>query len=320
MFEAGIQCKTQTKVAVVGAGSVGSTTAYTLMIEGIATEIALVDIKKDKVEGEALDLAHCMQFAQKTSIVAGDSFELVRGAKIIIITAGSAQQQGDTRSDLLEVNTKLFKKIIPEIVRYNDEAIFLIVSNPVDVLTYITSKISGLSSCQVFGSGTVLDTARLRYLIGEHFNVSPKDITAYILGEHGDSEFVWWSRANIAGIPITQLSGNSIELLHSIYQKTKNAAYEIISKKGMTNYAIALVLSKIVKAILNDQSRVFTVSSFINDYMGVDDVCLSIPTIIRKGGVCERFMIDLSPDELKKFIFSANKIRQEINKALEILR
>lgn len=312
-------CRLETKVAIVGAGFVGSTTAYALMMSGVVSEIALIDIRKDKVEGEALDLAHCMQFTQRTTITAGDSFELVKDAAIIIVTAGIAQQQGQKRTDLLETNAKLFKKMIPEIVRYNETAILLIVSNPLDVLTYLSWKLSGFSSCQVFGSGTVLDTARLRYLTGQLFNVSPKDITAYVLGEHGDSEFVWWSKANIAGVNLNQLAEYSEQKLFCIYEQTKNAAYEIITKKGSTSYAIALAISKIVKAILQDQSRVFTVSSYLENYAGIDNVCLSVPTIIRKSGVCQRLPIELNDHEQKSLHISSEKIKKEIKDVLSLL-
>lgn len=312
-------CRLETKVAIIGAGFVGSTTAYALMMSGVVSEIALIDIRKDKVEGEALDLAHCMQFTQRTTITAGDSFELVRDAAIIIVTAGIAQQKDQSRTDLLETNAKLFKKMIPEIVRYNETAILLIVSNPLDVLTYLSWKLSGFSSCQVFGSGTVLDTARLRYLTGQLFNVSPKDITAYVLGEHGDSEFVWWSKANIAGVSLDQLAEYSEQKLFSIYEQTKNAAYEIIAKKGSTNYAIALAISKIVKAILQDQSRVFTVSCYLENYAGINDVCLSVPTIIRKSGVCQKLPIDLNDHEQKSLYISSEKIKKEIKDVLSLL-
>lgn len=307
------------KVAIIGAGFVGSTTAYALMIDGAVSEIALIDVRKDKVEGEALDLAHCMQFTQKTTIIAGDSFELVKDAEVIIITAGIAQKKDQTRSALLETNVQIFKQIIPEIIRHNDKGILLVVSNPLDVLTYLTLKLSGLSSCKVLGSGTVLDTARLRYLTGQFFNVSPKDITAYILGEHGDAEFAWWSRASIAGVPLHLIDGYSPQMLATICEQTKNAAYDIIAKKGATNYAIALALTKIVKAILQDQSRVFTVSSYLEDYQGLDDVCLSIPTIVRKNGICQRLPIDLSKDEKEKMQRAAEKIKQEIKYALTLL-
>lgn len=313
-------CRPSTKVAIIGAGFVGSTTAYALMLDGVASEIALIDINKDKVEGEALDLAHCMQFTQQTTIIASDSFELVKDAQVIVIAAGMAQAPDQKRTDLLTANSKLFKKIIPEIIRYNNQAILLVVTNPVDVLTYITWKLSGLSSCQVFGTGTVLDTARLRYLMGQHFGISPKDITASILGEHGDSEFVWWSRAQIAGVQLNQLPGYSLQGLRSLHEKTKNAAYEIIAKKGSTSYAIALVVCKIVKAILRDQSRAFTVSTYLDHYAGVQDVCLSIPTIVRRGGICQRLEIDLDEQEQKFFHASADKIKNEINAAMALIQ
>ncbi len=312
-------CRPSAKVAIIGAGSVGSTTAYTLMVDGVASEIALIDIDKDKVEGEALDLAHCMQFTQQTSITAGDSFELVKDAAVIVIAAGIAQKPDQKRTDLLETNTKLFKKIIPEIIRYNDQAILLVVTNPLDVLTYVTWKLSGLSSCQVFGTGTVLDTARLRYLMGQHFNMSPKDITASILGEHGDSEFVWWSRANIAGVRLDQLPEYSLQSLAMMYEQTRNAAYKIIAKKGATSYAIALVVCKIVKAILRDQSRVFTVSTYLDHYAGVHDVFLSVPTVVRRGGICQRLEIDLDSQEQNFFRTSAHKVKNEIDAAMALI-
>jgi L-lactate dehydrogenase len=313
-------CRPSTKVAIIGAGFVGSTTAYALMLDGVASEIALIDINKNKVEGEVLDLAHCMQFTQQTTITASDSFELVKDAAVIVISAGMAQAPHQTRTDLLEANTKLFKKIIPEIVRYNDQAILLVVTNPLDVLTYVTWKLSGLSPCQVFGTGTVLDTARLRYLMGQYFSISPKDITASILGEHGDSEFVWWSRAQIAGVQLDQLPGYSLESLTNLYEKTKSAAYEIISKKGSTSYAIALVVCKIVKAILRDQSRAFTVSTYLDHYAGVQDVFLSVPTIVRRGGICQRLEIDLDEQEQKFFKASAYKVKSEIDAAMALIQ
>lgn len=313
-------CRPSTKVAIIGAGFVGSTTAYTLMVDGVASEIALIDINKDKVEGEALDLAHCMQFTQQTSITAGDSFELVKDAAVIVIAAGIGQKPDQTRTDLLEANTKLFKKIIPEIIRYNDQAILLVVTNPLDVLTYVTWKLSGLSSCQVFGTGTVLDTARLRYLMGQHFSISPKDITASILGEHGDSEFVWWSRAHVAGVRLDQLPGYSLQIFATMYEQTKRAAYEIIAKKGATSYAIALVVCKIVKAILRDQSRVFTVSTYLDHYAGVRDVFLSVPTVVRRSGICQRLEIDLDEQEQKYFHASAYKVKSEIDAAMALIQ
>ncbi len=307
------------KVAIVGAGNVGSTTAFALMMDGVVSEIALIDIQKEKAQGEALDLAHCMQFTKVTKIVAGDSLELVKDAQVVVLTCGVSQKPGQTRSDLLSKNVPIFKDIVSQIKKYNADCILLVVANPLDVLTYVSWKVSGFSSCRVFGAGTVLDTARLRYLIGHHFDISPKDITAYILGEHGDSEFVWWSKANIAGVPLEKFTAYDPELMSQIYEKTKNAAYEIISKKGATFYAIALVVVKIIRAILLNQPRVFTVSSVIHNVYGVSDVSLSLPTIIRRSGICEMLAIDLDPQEQQLFKNSAQNIKEDIKKALKFL-
>lgn len=307
------------KVAIIGAGFVGSTSAYAMMISGTASHIALIDLKKEKAEGEALDLLHCMQFTHSAEIVAGDSFELVQGAEVVVITAGLAQKPGEARTDLLEKNVLIFKEIIPQIVRYNPDCILLVVTNPLDVLTHVTQKLSGLPSCKVIGTGTVLDTARLRYLIGNHFEISPKDVSADILGEHGDSEFVWWSKATIAGIPLQTFPTYSQEVMHQIYEKTKNAAAEIINKKGATYYAIAMVVNKIVRAILLDQSRVFTVSNLVHGVYGINDVYLSLPMVVRKGGTCQRLDIALNDEEQILLQASAQKIQKLTQQAMKLL-
>ena len=308
------------KVAVVGTGFVGSTAAYAMMIQGSASEIALIDAKAEKAEGEALDLQHCMQFAPHAKIVAGGSFELVKDAAVVVVTAGAAQQPGQTRTELLEKNVTLFEKIIPQIVAYNKECILLIVTNPLDILTTVTLELSKFPSYRVLGTGTVLDTARLRYLLGRQFHVSPKDVTAYILGEHGDSEFVWWSKATVGGVPLSQFTGYAPVLLQEIYKKTKNAAYEIIAKKGATYYAIALVIAKIVKAIIQDQARVFSVSSLVHNIYGVDQVCISVPTLIRNRGVYAHLIPELDEEEKKMLIHSANKIKEDSAKAIKLLK
>lgn len=244
-----------TKVAIVGTGFVGSTAAYAIMLDGVASKLALIDINKDVAQGHALDLMHGMQFTNSTQVEAGDSFELVKDAGVVVLSAGVAQKPGQSREDLLQANVAIFKKIIPEIIKHNKDCILLVVTNPLDVLTYLTYELSGFDSCRVFGTGTVLDTSRLRYLLGQEFKISPKDITAYILGEHGDSQFVWWSHANIAGVPVgTKVSRDFLDQAH---KKVKNAVYEVIEKKAATYYAIATIIAKIVRSILLDQSRVF---------------------------------------------------------------
>jgi L-lactate dehydrogenase len=303
------------KVAIVGAGFVGSTTAYSLMLNGVASHIALIDINKDRAIGEMLDLTHCMQFAHSVHIEAGDSFELVRDAAVVVLCAGYAQKKGEARTDLLEKNTCIFKNIIPQIVKHNKNCILLVVTNPLDVLTYITLKLSGFSPNKVLGSGTVLDSARLRYLMGQAFNVSPKDVTTYVLGEHGDSEFVWLSRATIAGVSIQSHSSYSLDLMNNLYKQTRSAAYEIINKKGATYYAIALVVTKIIRALLLDQRRVFTVSSLIDR----DEICLSIPWIIGKNGRDTQLTLELDKSEQELFMRSCDKVRMDTKKALALL-
>lgn len=307
------------KVAIVGTGAVGSSVAFALMLNGVVSEIALVDINKEKAEGEALDLNHCMQFTRMTRVVGGDSFELVKDAAIVVVTAGLAQKPGQSRDDLLTHNAKLLQMLIPKIVHYNKTCVLLMVTNPLDVMTYLAYKFSGFDACRVFGSGTVLDSARLRYLIGDHYNVSPKDISAFVLGEHGDSEFVWWSKANIAGVPLSSFEGYDESLLTNFFEQTKNAAYQVIEKKGSTSYAIALAVLKIIRSIVLNQPRVFSISSVMNNFYGYGDLCLSVPTIIRSSGVCERFPLDLSEVEKKQLFFSAEKIQQDIKKALSCI-
>ncbi len=312
-------CVGSGNVAIIGTGFVGSTAAFAMMLDGVVNKISLIDIKKEKAEGEALDLCHGMQFTRSTKIVAGDSFELVADAEVIILCAGFAQKPGESRTDLLEKNVKIFKEIIPKIVKHNKEAILLIVTNPVDILTYVTWKLSGFDKCKVFSSGTVLDTARLRFLLGQHFKVSPKDISAYVLGEHGESEFVWWSKASIGGVSLNKFNGYSEKSLNEIYLKVKNAAAEIISKKGITNYSIGLVISKIVRAILFDQSRIFTVSTILQNYDNLNDVSLSIPTIVRRGGIYKQLEIDLNEQEETLLHQSSEKIKSLISEAENFL-
>ncbi len=304
------------KVAIVGTGFVGSTAAYSLMLDGIVSELALIDKDAKTAQGHALDLEHGMQFTKSAKIVAGDSFELVAGAQIVVITAGAAQKSGQTRAELLKTNVGIFKRIIPEIVKHNKDCILLVVTNPLDVMAYVAYKLSGFDSCRVFGTGTVLDTSRLRFLMGQKFKVSPKDINAYILGEHGDSQFVWWSHANIAGMPITKFCGCDNDFLEKVHAKVKNVVYEVIDKKDATYFAIATVITKIVRAILTDQSRVFTVSSLLHNYHDKSDLCMSVPTIVRAGGICSVLKTDFDDNEKKQFNKSAEKISLGIKNCL----
>ena len=259
------------KISVIGAGFVGSTTAYTIMQAGLASEIVLIDINKDKAEGDVMDMNHGINFVSPVKIMTG-GYELIKNSSVIIITAGVNQKPGETRIDLLKRNTAVFKNIFGEISKYCDsKTIILVVTNPVDILTYISIKISGLSKKNVFGSGTVLDTARLKYLIGEKANIDVRDIHTYIIGEHGDTEVAAWSCTSIAGIYIDEYCDickrceNGNKICKNEYETlTKNAAYEIINKKGATYYAIALSVKRIVECITGNENSILTVSSYLD--------------------------------------------------------
>lgn len=314
------ECLLPAKVAIVGTGLVGSTAAYTLMMDKVVSEIALVDVNKNRAEGEALDLRHGMQFTRTAKIWAGDSYELVAGAKVVVVCAGFAQKPGgEKRTELLQKNVEVFKAVIPNIVQHNKDCIILVVTNPLDALTYVALKLSKFPPCRVFGAGTVLDSARLRYLLGHHFNISPKDVTAYILGEHGDSEFVWWSGANIAGVPMLSMERCTQAIRQRMYETVKNAAYDVINKKGATYYSIALVIARIVRQILTDQSRVLSVSTLLEDFYGATNVCLSVPTVVRKNGVCEKLEISFNDEEKKMFANSAEKVAAVIEQVEKFL-
>ncbi|MBI2208507.1 L-lactate dehydrogenase [Candidatus Woesearchaeota archaeon] len=301
--------KVTSKVAIVGAGFVGSTAAYSLLIDGAASEIALIDVNREKAEGEAMDLQHGMQFRQNVKINFGSSYELCKDADIVVICAGAHQKPGETRIDLVKRNSAIFKGMILRIARHNKNCILLVVSNPVDILTYLTLKYSKFPKSRVFGSGTILDTARLRYKLGEYFQVSPNSVHAYILGEHGDSSFPVWSTANIAGINLKHLKKYNKKAMDKIFHETRNAAYEIIAKKGATYYAIGLGVSKIVNTILSNQNGVLALSSYLKNYQGVKDVCLSVPIVINRNGIKEHLVLPLNSLEKKQLKKSASIIK-----------
>jgi L-lactate dehydrogenase len=304
------------KVAIIGAGYVGATAAYALFIDGTASEIALIDINKEKVEGEALDLVHGTLFTPFTKITYGDNYDLCKDASIVIITAGANQKQGETRLDLTKRNVSIMKAIIPKITQVNKNCILIMVTNPLDVLTYLALKLSKFPENRVFGTGTILDTARFRQLLGEYYKINPQSIHAYVLGEHGDSEFPVWSSANIAGVPLKDFEKYEKKALDAVFEKTKGAAYEIISRKGATYYAIGLAINKIVKTILTDQNEVLPISCLLNDYYGVNDVCLSIPVMLSKEGIKKKIKIPLDTKEREMLVKSAKIIKGMINKTV----
>ncbi len=310
------QVHSPTRVAVVGTGFVGSTFAYALLQSGLASEIVLIDANMSKASGEAMDLNHAVPFVQPTRIWAGEYADCA-GAAITVVTAGSAQRPGETRMDLIGRNTNIFRQIIPQVARYNPDGIILIATNPVDILTYASLKISGLPAKRVLGSGTILDTARFRYLLSQHFGVDARSVHAYIIGEHGDSEVPVWSLANIAGMRIPEFcSANDFDCndphLEEIYEQTRDAAYHIIELKGATYYAIGSGLVRIVEAILRDQNTVLSISSLIEDFYGIGDVCLSLPTIVDRGGAEKVLRLELNDKELDGLRKSAEVLKQNI--------
>ena len=306
------------KIAIIGAGGVGATTAFALMVKGIASKIVLIDINKEKAKGEAMDIDHGASFVPPVEINSGNYSEC-KNADIIIITAGANQEPGETRLDLVEKNTEIFKQIIPSITEYNQEGILLVVTNPVDILTYISYKLSGFPKERVIGSGTVLDSSRFRSLISRHCKVAANNVHGYIIGEHGDSEVPVWSLTNIAGAkldnycPVCDRNCESSTNRQEIEEKVKNAAYEIIEKKGATYYAIALAVTRIVRAILRDENAVLTISSLMQGQYGIEDICLSLPTIVNNSGVRRVLNLPLNSEEKKSFLESATALQEIIS-------
>jgi L-lactate dehydrogenase len=309
-----------TRIAIVGAGRVGTTFAYTLVINGLASEIVLIDAQRDRTEGEAMDLAHAVPFTRPARVWAGD-YDDLRGAVATVITAGVSQRPGENRLDLFRRNDAILRQVVPRIVAANPDGIILMATNPVDVLTYRAWRISGLPPERVFGSGTILDTARFRAMLADRFGVDPRSVHAYIVGEHGDSEVPVWSGANIAGMRLAEYgAANGIDVdpaeLDGIFKQTRDAAYQIIERKGATFYAIAAGLLRICEAIVRDQRTVLSVSSLIRGYEGVDDVYLSLPTVIHRGGVERVLRLALSDDEAGALRRSAAVLRETLD-ALE---
>ncbi|GIO37337.1 L-lactate dehydrogenase [Paenibacillus antibioticophila] len=297
------------RVVIIGTGAVGTTTAYTLFLRERVSELVLIDANKDKALGEALDMNHGLPFTGGVKIWAGD-YSDCKDADVIVIAAGASQKPGETRIDLLKRNAGIFDSIIKNIVQYNDHGIILVATNPVDILSYVSLRKSGFPSNRVIGSGTLLDSARFRYLIGQNKGINPRSIHAHIVGEHGDSELPLWSLANVAGISL-EFSEQDRE---EIFNNTKNAAYEIINAKGATSYAIALALDRIITSILQDEGSVLNVSTLLTDYNGVSDVYLGVPCIVDGSGVRQVLELELGDQELAQFQASASKLKDEISK------
>ena len=300
------------KAAMIGCGFVGSASAFALMQSGLFSDLVLIDANHDKAEGEAMDIAHGLPFAGQMKIYAGDYDDIVDAA-VIIVTAGAAQKPGETRLDLVNKNVNIFKSIIPEIAKRNYKGILLIVANPVDILTYTAVKLSGLPENRVIGSGTVLDTARLKYALGEHLEVDSRSVHSFIIGEHGDSEIVAWSSTNVSGIPVNdfcELRGhfNHEEAMHRIADDVKNSAYDIIEKKGATYYGIAMSVKRICECIMRDEKSILPISSMMHGEYGISDICLSMPTVVGREGVETRVPIQLNEQEESALSASAEQL------------
>ncbi len=305
------------KVAMIGCGFVGSASAFSLMQSGLFSEMVLIDADMERAEGEALDIGHGVPFARQMKIYAG-SYDDIVDAAIIIITAGANQKPNETRLDLVQKNVAIFKSIIPEIAKRNCQGILLIVSNPVDILTYTALKLSGFTENRVIGSGTVLDTARLKCELGEHLSVDSRSVHAFIIGEHGDSEIAAFSGANVSGIALSEfceLRGHYAhdENTQQIAERVKNSAYDIISKKKATYYGIAMAVKRICEVIIRDEKSILPVSSMMHGMYGLNDVVLSMPAVVGKHGVETQVPIPLNEEERKKLKASADTLKEVIH-------
>lgn len=304
------------KAAIIGCGFVGSASAFSLMQSGLFSELVLIDANREKAEGEALDIAHGIPFARQMKIYAGDYDDIMDSA-VIIVTAGANQKPEETRLDLVHKNVNIFKSIIPEVAKRDYQGILLIVANPVDILTYTALKLSGMPENRVIGSGTVLDTARLKYRLGEHLSVDSRSVHAFIVGEHGDSEIAVFSSANVSGIPLNRFCEMRGHFEHEaatrrIAEEVKNSAYEIIAKKHATYYGIAMSVKRICEAIVRDEKSILPVSSMMHGEYGISDVALSMPAIVGKDGVETRVPISISEEEEAKLKESADTLKKVI--------
>lgn len=304
------------RIVIVGAGAVGATFAYALAQSGLVDEIVLIDLERERAEGEVMDLNHGLLFVPSVRIWAGDYADCAE-ADITVVTAGSAQRPGETRLDLVKRNDAILRTIIPKITDVNPQGIILMVTNPVDVLTYRALQVSGLPYNQVIGSGTVLDTARFRFLLAQFFQIDPRNVHAYIVGEHGDTEVPLWSSADIAGLSIErfcEVRGIAYEQsqMDGLFQQVRNAAYEVIKRKGATYYAIGLSIVNICEAILRDQNSILPISTLLHGEHGVSDICLSLPTIVNRREM-KLIPVSMSDLEAEAFRIGAQKLQEVIN-------
>ena len=302
------------KVVLVGTGFVGMSMAYSMLNRGGINELVLIDIDKDKTIGEEMDLSHGLPFAPQKMVIKAGDYDECKDAQVVVITAGIAQKPGQTRLELAETNTKIMKSITKSIMASGFNGIIIVASNPVDLMTYVVAKVSGLPKNQVFGSGTVLDTARLRYLMSDYLKVSSKNIHAYIMGEHGDSSFVPWEHAYVGCKKIKDVMKDNhhpMEDLEKIHKDVINAAYEIINKKKATYYGIGMSLNRLVKAVLDNENSILTVSTYLKDgQYGQDDIYIGVPAIINSNGIRELVDLELNEEEQAKLDNSCRIIKE----------
>ncbi len=300
------------KVVLVGTGAVGTAYAYSLVNQGFITELVLIDANEEKAKGEAMDLVHGMAFAPSNIEVRSGNYDECKDAQIVVITAGANQKSGETRLQLVERNAMIMRSIINEVKASGFDGIVVVASNPVDIMSHVAQRESGL---RVIGSGTTLDTARFKVLLGEYFEVDPRNVHALIIGEHGDSELPVFSQASIGSENLQQFlerrnNPNDAEELKNIYQKVRNAAYEIINRKGVTNFGIGMALARITKAILNNENSILPVSCQLNGLYGQDDIYMSVPAVVNRDGVREIIELDLNEEEKELFAKSADALRE----------
>lgn len=300
------------KVSIIGCGKVGMTAAYSIIHDGVVNELLLVGRDKEKIEGEQLDLEHGLSFLHHAHVEATENYADIAGSDLVVITAGAAQKPGDTRLDLAEKNIKIIEDIVPKIVKHSPESVILIISNPVDILTYKAYKIAGLPKGQIFGSGTTLDTARFRFHLSEFLKVNPRSIHAYILGEHGDHSFPVISSASVGGQPLTTMVGFSEERVEKAYSAARNAAYKIIASKGATFYAIGAVVAHIVRVILTDSKSILPVSIPLHNYKDISGMALSVPCIVGREGVEKILDVKMSWEEKEKLQHAAAVLKKLI--------
>ena len=304
------------RVVLVGTGFVGMSFAYSMLNQGGLEEFVLVDVNKDKAEGEAMDLSHGLAFAPNKMDIWAGTYEDCKTADVVVITAGAAQAPGETRLDLVEKNAKIMRGIVREVMKSGFNGIFVIASNPVDVLTYVAWQESGLPRHRVIGSGTTLDTARLRYEIGKYLNVDPRNVHGYIVGEHGDTEFPLWSHTTVGVQPILDVVAKNPKFnkedLEQIYVNVRDAAYHIIERKRATYYGIGMALTRIVKAILSDENSCLSVSAYLNGQYGQNDVFVGVHAIINRNGVREVFELNITEEEKEKLTKSVNVLKETL--------